>query len=120
MVRRVATVDELGEHLTGRERVSPDGPVYAVAGDLDMSATSALTDRLLAFGAEHGRVVTLDMGGVEFVDSSGLRCLTKVFSELASFGGELRIVEPSPAVLRVLRLVGVEDMFGIGPESGQA
>jgi anti-sigma B factor antagonist len=117
---RVATVDELGEHLTGRELASPDGPVYALAGDLDMSATNALTDRLLAFGAEHGQVVTLDMGGVEFVDSSGLRCLTKVFGELASFGGELRIVDPSPAVLRVLRLVGVEDMFGIAPESEQA
>jgi anti-anti-sigma factor len=111
-------MDQLGEHLTGRRIASPDGPVYAVAGDLDISATAALTDRLLAFGAEHGHTVTLDMGEVEFLDSSGLRCLTKVFGELASFGGELRIVDPSPAVLRVLRLVGVEDMFGIGPESG--
>jgi anti-anti-sigma factor len=115
MVPRMAAVEQLGEHLTGREVDSPDGPRYAVAGDLDISATAALTDRLLAVGAEHGHVVSLDMGEVEFLDSSGLRCLTKVFAELASFGGELRIVDPSPAVLRVLRLVGVEDMFGVGP-----
>jgi anti-sigma B factor antagonist len=118
MVRRVATVDELSEHLRGREVPSPDGPAYSIAGDLDISATNALTDRLLAFGAEHGHTVRLDMAGVEFLDSSGLRCLTKVFGELASFGGELRVVDPSPAVVRVLRLVGVEDMFGIAPDAG--
>ena len=118
MVRRVATVDELSEHLRGREVPSPDGPAYSIAGDLDISATNALTDRLLAFGADHGHTVRLDMAGVEFLDSSGLRCLTKVFGELASFGGELRVVDPSPAVVRVLRLVGVEDMFGIAPDAG--
>ena len=110
----VATVDELGAHLTGREVASPDGVVYAVAGDVDIGATGALEDRLLAFGAAHGYVVRLDMADVEFIDSSGLRCLTKVFGELASFGGELRVVNPSPAVVRVLQLVGVEDMFGLG------
>ena len=117
MVPRVATVDQLGEHLTGRAVASPGGPAYSIAGDLDISATNALTDRLLAFGADHGHTVRLDMAGGDFLDSSGLRCLTKVFGELASFGGELRIVDPSPAVVRVLRLVGVEDMFGIAPGS---
>ena len=110
----VATVDELGAHLTGREVASPDGVVYAVAGDVDIGATGALEDRLLAIGAAHGYVVRLDMADVEIIDSSGLRCLTKVFGELASFGGELRVVNPSPAVVRVLQLVGVEDMFGLG------
>ncbi len=112
----VAATDQLGEHLTGRETSGPDGPRYALAGDLDISATAGLTDRLLAFGAEHGSTVTLDMRDLDFLDSRGLRCLTKVFGELAAFGGELRIADPSPAVVRVLRLVGVEDMFGIGPE----
>ena len=115
MVRHVATVDQLGDHLTGREVPSPDGAVYALAGDIDIGVTGALEDRLLAFGATHGYVVVLDMADVEFLDSSGLRCLTKVFGELASFGGELRLLNPSPAVVRVLRLVGVEDMFGLGP-----
>lgn len=114
MVRSVATTDELGGTLEGRVTDGPDGPVYAIAGDLDMAATAGLEDRLLAFGAQHGRVVTLDMGGVGFLDSSGLRCLTRVFGELAAFGGELRVVNPSPPVARVLRLVGVEDMFGLG------
>jgi anti-anti-sigma factor len=115
MVLRVAAVDQLSEHLTGREAEPADGAVYALTGDLDISGTGALEDRLLALGAAHGHVVTLDMADVEFLDSSGLRCLTKVFGELAAFGGELRVVDPSPAVVRVLRLVGVEDMFGLPP-----
>ena len=111
----MADLDELGGNLRGRVADGPGGPAYAIAGDLDIEATSRLTDRLLAFGAEHGQVVRLDMSEVDFLDSSGLRCLTKVFGELAAFGGELRLVDPSPAVVRVLRLVGVEDMFGLGP-----
>lgn len=115
MVRPVATTDQLGEHLTGREAPPDGGAVYALAGDLDITATGALEDRLLALGAAHGHVVTLDMAEVEFIDSSGLRCLTKVFGELAAFGGELRLADPSPSVVRVLRLVGMEDMFGLPP-----
>ncbi len=110
----MAVVDDLGEDLRGREADGPDGPVYVLSGDLDMGSTGALTDRLLAYGAGRGHRVALDMADVGFIDSSGLRCLTRVFSELASFGGELRIVNASEAVLRVLRLVGVEEMFGLG------
>jgi anti-anti-sigma factor len=111
----MAAHDDLGGDLRGREAEGPDGPVYVLSGDLDIGATGARTDRLLAYGAARGQRVTLDMADVGFIDSSGLRCLTRVFSELASFGGELRIVNASEAVRRVLRLVGVEEMFGLGP-----
>ena len=111
----MAAIDQLSELLTGREAAPADGAVYAISGDLDITGTGALEDRLLALGAAHGHLVTLDMAEVEFIDSSGLRCLTKVFGELAAFGGELRLAGPSPAVQRVLHLVGMEDMFGLPP-----
>ena len=110
----VATVDELGAHLTGREVASPDGVVYAVAGDVDIGATGALETASSRSVPRTGTWSGWTWPMSSSSSSSGLRCLTKVFGELASFGGELRVVNPSPAVVRVLQLVGVEDMFGLG------
>lgn len=82
---------------------SADGIV--AVGEID-----AHTAPTLAAAIEAGApTVRLDMSGVEFVDSSGLRVLIDSHQRLQHDGGSLTIVSPSPSVQRLFEISGVLD-----------
>jgi stage II sporulation protein AA (anti-sigma F factor antagonist) len=94
------------------ERRSGGVAELALSGDLDMSATFRLEpalDRLIS-SQEVGEVV-LDLGGVEFVDSSGLGLLLATYERSREGETAMAIVGPSPEVQRVFRLAGVEGVL---------
>jgi anti-anti-sigma factor len=77
-----------------------------IAGDLDHAASEEF-DRALSLLAVGGGDVVLDLGGVSFIDSEGLRVLARAAMTL---GGSRTLVltHPSPSVTRLLDLTGVE------------
>ncbi len=84
----------------------------ALSGELDMSATFRLEpalDRLLSSG-QVGEVV-LDLRDVAFVDSSGLGLLLATNERSREAGTAMAIVGPSPEILRVFRLAGVDGVL---------
>jgi len=86
----------------------------ALSGDLDMAATFRLEpalDRLLSSG-EVGEVV-LDLGDVQFVDSSGLGLLLATYERSREARTVMAIVGPSPEVRRVFRLAGVDGVLPV-------
>lgn len=92
--------------------------VVRVAGDLDI----ATADDVLAAvaGAPRGhRGMVLDLGGVGFVDSSGLRVLLEAESRCRGEGVRLAIVS-SPRVDRTLAMVGLSDRFARLAHAGDA
>jgi anti-anti-sigma factor len=94
------------------ESPRPGGVGLALAGDLDMSATFRLEPALDRLLSSHrvGEVV-LDLGGVDFVDSSGLGLLLTTYERSRQAGTAMAIVGPSPEVERVFRLAGVDDVL---------
>ena len=83
-----------------------------LSGDLDMSATFRLEpalDRLL-YSGQVGELV-LDLGGLAFLDSSGLGLLLATYERSREAGTAMAIVGPSPEVQRVFRLAGVETVL---------
>jgi anti-sigma B factor antagonist len=105
--------DPRTEVLDGRLRVSLgpelDPCVVAVVGELDCVNVPTLEhelDRLLI----DGRHVILDLEGVEFIDSCGIRCLFETARESRANGDRLRILGVlHPHVERVLRMVGAHE-----------
>lgn len=86
-----------------------DGSVVIVArGELDLVGAPRL---LQALPAEGTAPVVLDLGGVEFMDSSGLRSLLEARQACVSAGREFAIARPSDAVSRVLELVDLTGEF---------
>jgi anti-sigma B factor antagonist len=74
----------------------------ALVGEIDAHTAGRLTHE---FG-DPGDLV-LDLSGVEFVDSSGLRVLIELHQNRARAGGTLVLRTPSPAVRRLLEVSGV-------------
>src|SRR4051794_6896023 len=78
-------------------------------GELDIATVPRVqqaVDALLADGASH---VTIDLAGVGFVDSSGLRLFLVLGQRAAAEGWTLALTRPTPQVLTVFRVSGVQD-----------
>jgi anti-sigma B factor antagonist len=106
----MSTVSEAGRFevrtCPDRERV-----ILAVAGELDLASVAALQaalDELRAAGWEN---IVLDVRELTFIDSMGLSLLLD--AERAARQGDARfaIVDGSPAVARLLEVVGLSDHF---------
>lgn len=85
-----------------------DARVLVVSGELDPSTAPDLASRLSGL---EGTVV-LDLRGIRFVDSSGLRTLIGASAEL---GERLVLRAPSPVVTRLFDLTGIAEHFTIEP-----
>ena len=76
---------------------------------------NALEDRvreLAAAAAVELRVVVLELGGVNYIDSQGSEALAAVFELLQGRSIELRLARVKPAVMEVLRRDGVAGRIG--------
>src|SRR4051794_37749088 len=85
--------------------------IVACKGELDVStvgAVRAAPDQLRTSG---WRAVVLDVRDLTFIDSSGLSVLLEADRIAHEDGTAFAIVDGSPAVARLLELVGLSDHF---------
>jgi anti-sigma B factor antagonist len=95
--------------------VVPGNPTTVVLkGELDMATAPELSQRLEELVATGQHEVTLDLGGLEFMDSQGIKALLKARETLRSHGGGLRVRAPQPLVARVLETTGLLTMLTDG------
>jgi anti-anti-sigma factor len=82
----------------------------ALGGDFDMAATfsvePALERALAAPGLDR---LVIDLGGLDFIDSTGLGVLMRVSEEARSRGVELTIVPGPREVQRVFEVAGLRE-----------
>jgi len=97
-------------------------PVVAVSGEVDLHAVprfrSAMQDAVSRADSKRP-LVLVDLGEVEFIDSSGLGVLIGQHRELGDVGGELRVVA-GEAALKILRLTSLDTALDVYDRRGQA
>src|SRR3982751_4337211 len=78
-------------------------------GELDL-ATSPELERLVLGRLQPGARVVLDLRGLEFMDSSGVRVLVAAHDRAESDGAGLEIVRPEPGsiVERIITVSGID------------
>ena len=84
-----------------------------LTGALDILTAPVELERILVERRQAVDLVELDLGGVEFIDSSGISMLIEARNHFDSVNCALVVVNPSKAVLRLLVLTGLTDAFGI-------
>jgi anti-sigma B factor antagonist len=86
-------------------------PVVAAPEEIDITSAPALRSALLE-AATHGRgTLVADMTLTRFCDSSGIHTLLAARRRAQDEGGELLLVIPDTAVLRVFRITGIDRMI---------
>ncbi|SRR5258706_7597918 len=108
--------EQQGNLLTIIKRIGPTAEsvrIFALSGRLDAISTEAAIQEVNAAIAAGARKVLLDMAGVTFLSSSGLRALLLMRKELLAHDGELRLCELRPEVQEVFALTGFTQVFTI-------
>jgi anti-anti-sigma factor len=77
---------------------------------LDFACAPAVRRQLDALVRDE-RDVVLDLGGVAFVDSAGLSVLVGLFKSTHARGRTLMLVGVRPAVLEVMRVIRLDEIF---------
>jgi anti-sigma B factor antagonist len=86
---------------------SGDCAVLRVAGEVDVYTAPTLRERMLEVAAKGAVHLIVDMGGVDFLDSSGLAALVEARKRLREGGGSLIPVITNPRILRVFEITGL-------------
>ncbi len=87
--------------------------VIEVVGRIDSDHAQRLlrqAEAALAHGLQH---LVLDLAGVQFINSAGLRALVEIFKRAQRRRRRLTVLNPSERVEKVLTLVGLEDVLPI-------
>jgi anti-sigma B factor antagonist len=104
--------------LPARATVRPT--VVTLPDEIDMDNAERVGEDLQAAFAPGVTVVVADMTATTFCDSRGIRALVLAHKRAAASGAELRLVVPSPGVLRVLALLGLDRVAAIYPSLSEA
>jgi anti-sigma B factor antagonist len=90
-----------------------DGPRLAVAGELDLAASSTVRAALVELADGDGDV-SVDLSAVTFIDSTALSIVVQAHIESAAAGTRLIVTDPSPVVVRIFQLAGLSTILDIG------
>lgn len=94
--------------------VHGDTLTVLVGGEIDhhsaVRVRTEIDERMIAERPAH---VLLELSGVDFMDSSGLGLIMGRLSLMRKLGGTLALLDPSPAVMKMIDLAGMERMVSI-------
>ena len=93
--------------------------LVTVVGEVDLSSAERLREELET-ALHHARTVVVDVGGMSFIDSSGLNALVHAHRTAQEVGSELRIRRPTPMLLRLLEITRLETLFVIDRDADSA
>ncbi len=97
-----------------RQQMRGDTLVFFVGGEIDHhSAVNVRTSIDAVLAERKPKKVMLELSSVDFMDSSGLGLIMGRYALVKQYGGTLAVLDPSPAVLKIMRLAGMERMISV-------
>ncbi|RPJ01288.1 MAG: anti-sigma factor antagonist [Chloroflexi bacterium] len=85
--------------------------VFVLEGRVDSAGAGEMDGALQSAAAQGKNKMVLDMSGVTYINSAGLRTLADVLTQNRANGGDLRLVSLSPKVERVFKIIGFDKFF---------
>ncbi len=92
-------------------REGPGAMVVRVTGEIDMSNAASVREVVEQAMATDVQRIIFDLGGLEFIDSSGLAVLLAAAQRVPS----VQLRNPSPIVRRVVEVTGLSETLPTEP-----
>lgn len=100
------------------ECVDGESTLY-LAGEIDMATAPVFRDAALGAIVEHGPSLTIDLGAVTFMDSTGLHVLVATYRRVHVHGGTFALRNIPEIVWKLLRVTGLDEVLAPDPATGQ-
>ncbi|MEU0160821.1 STAS domain-containing protein [Streptomyces sp. NPDC006261] len=101
-------------------RTAATGPVLLIDGELDHTTAPQLRDVLTELTLQPGQRLVLDLAGMEFCDSSGITALIVSRNHAHAARADIALAAVPAHTQRVLRTVGLDQVFPLHPDSRTA
>ncbi len=95
-------------------------PVVSVTGEIDLATAPVLEEALLGLADGAAGAVIVDLARCDFIDLRGLRMLLAARERLERSDRPLALVAGNPSLLRVFKIMRVDDLFEIYPSLAAA
>jgi anti-sigma B factor antagonist len=100
--------DDFGDGFEIAERQDGTRTVVALRGELDLATVDAVRERLEALRSD-GRPAVLDLDGLSFMDSTGIRLVLEAAQLAAADGWVFTLTRGSGAVQRIFAAARIDD-----------
>ena len=94
--------------------------VVTASGEVDLTNADGLREALLSALDRGARGLVVDMTQTTFLDSAGVTALVRASRRASAGNATLRLAVTAPAVLRVLNLVGIDQVISVYPGVSEA
>lgn len=94
--------------------VLEDEAVVSVIGELDFSTAPRFREQILELLKGGISSLVIDVGRLDFVDSSGLGVLVATLKRMRERGGTLMLRSPSANTSKVLEVSGLDKLLLVG------
>ena len=84
-----------------------------LAGILDVQGVDAIGTKFAGYSSGDNSKVLVDLAGVEFLTSIGIRLLVTTAKSVASRGGKFVLLNPNENVKGILEMTGIMDIIPI-------
>ncbi|MFC7549062.1 STAS domain-containing protein [Plantactinospora sp. GCM10030261] len=96
-------------------RTVGDHTVLEVGGEVDVYTAPRLRERLVELIDDGARKVVVDLGRVDFLDSTGLGVLVGALKRLRTVQGTFGLVCDKEPLLKIFRITALDQVFPIYP-----
>lgn len=94
--------------------------MIAAVREIDLTNAESLRDALLSALNSGALGLVVDMTATTFIDSAGVTAIARAARRAAATEATVRLAATSPAVLRVLHLVGIDQLIEVYPSVPEA
>ncbi len=94
--------------------------LFVIQGRVDSTNASELGEALKSQLSSGRYRLVIDLSGVEYMSSAGLREMVTALKTARKNGGDVRLANPSDRVREVLELAGLDSIFEIYPSQVEA
>ena len=102
------------------ESVREDVVILTLKGRLTLGESNQVREKIAQLAAAGKHNIVVDLGGVEYIDSTGLGILVICFTSLKKQGGALKLVNPNKRNVELLLLTKLHTVFEVFTEDQEA
>ena len=102
------------------ESVREDVVILTLKGRLTLGESNQVREKIAALVAAGKHNVVVDLGAVDYIDSTGLGILVICFTSLKKQGGALKLVNPNKRNVELLLLTKLHTVFEVFNEDQDA
>jgi len=112
---------ERGNFVELRTQDTPDGvKTIILTGRMDIAGTQEIEQQFTSLAAGQKALIAVDLSGVSFLASIGMRTLVSSARAQMNRGGAMALVNPAPMVNQALIAAGLDSLIPIYPDIQQA